>query len=129
MKILLDSTMLIDALRKEPASVVELKQLMQAGHILVTSAVNVGEVYSGIRPNELKAAEHFLREIETYPVTFEIARRAGMLRNEAARKGHTLQLDDMMVAATALVFSFPIVTGNVKDFKSTGVIFYGAGEN
>jgi len=129
MTFLLDSTLLISSLRGEASAITLMRKLLRGGHSLVTSAVNVGEVYSGVRPNELKTAEQLFEELDIYPVSFSIAKRAGELRNAAARKGRTLQLDDMMVAATALEFGFSIVTENIKDFTGVGVTLYGAGEN
>jgi len=129
MTLLLDSTLLISSLRGEASAIALMRKLLRGGHSLVTSAVNVGEVYSGVRPNELKTAEQLFEELDIYPVSFSIARRAGELRNAAARKGRTLQLDDMMVAATVLEFGLTLVTENIKDFKGIGIALYGAGEN
>jgi len=129
MTILLDSTVLIDALRKEPGAVAALSRILRRGHMLATSVINVGELYSGVRPHEIGSLEELLQHIDAQPVTFNIARRAGELRNNAARKGRTLELDDMLVAATALELSLPVLTDNIKDFKSTGVELFDAGDN
>jgi tRNA(fMet)-specific endonuclease VapC len=129
MTILLDSTVLIDALRKEPVSVAELRRLIQGGDELAASVISLGEVYSGIRPHERRAVEQLFEEIHTYPVTIAIAIRAGELRNTAVRKGRTLKLDDMLIAATALELGFPVFTDNLKDFKGTGAVLYKAREH
>lgn len=51
-----------------------------------------------------------------------IARRAGSLKSAYARKGQTLDLPDMIVAATALEHGLTLMTDNRKDFPipSTG---------
>jgi len=122
--VLLDSTDLIDALRARAGRLALLRDAVSAGHLLATSVVNVGEVYSGMRIGEEVRTEALLSNIECYPVTMEIARRAGELRNLWARKGRTLTLDDMIVAATALTHGAVLMTNNRKDFPVAGLRFY-----
>jgi len=124
MTVILDSTALIDALRKKPACVRAMQNVLATGDILATSAVNVAEIYAGSRQDEGKQTERLLAAIEVYPVTYSIAKRAGELKNAAARRGITLQLDDMIVAATALERGSPVWTDNKKDFAVPGLKFY-----
>src|SRR5437762_7573163 len=55
------------------------------------------EVYMGMRPGEEKRTEQFLRSLEFYPVTWEIARTAGRLYNQWRLKGLTLALSDVKI--------------------------------
>ncbi len=116
MILLLDSTVLIDALRNRRRRSDLLAELVRNGHQLTTSAINVGEVYSGMRPAEAADTEALLRYLEVFPLTAEIARNAGSLRYRWARQGRTLGLFDMIVAATALEYDLTLVTDNRKDF-------------
>jgi hypothetical protein len=47
---------------------------------------------------------------------FAIAKQAGALRYEWARKGVTLTLTDTMIAATVLHYGLTLITDNRKDF-------------
>lgn len=87
-----------------------------AGHLLATAAINIGEVYTGMRRGEEGKTEAFLSSLDCYPLTGSIARRAGSLKCAWAQKGRTLSLADMMVAATALEHGPSLVTDNRKDF-------------
>jgi predicted nucleic acid-binding protein len=116
MKLLLDSTVLIDVLREKHGRRVLLAELVARGKVLATSAINVGEVYSGLRVAEESRAETFFNALEIYPVTEKIARSAGSLRYAWARQGRTLALADMIVAATALEYGMQVMTDNRKDF-------------
>jgi predicted nucleic acid-binding protein len=127
--VLLDSTLIIDALRRRPAALHVLQQVSAAGHTFAVSVINVAEVYAGMRSGEEDRTARFFLGCDVYPVTLEIARRGGELRNRAARRGQTLELDDMLVAATALVMDLTVYTDNVKDFKKAGVTFYAPSEN
>jgi hypothetical protein len=51
-----------------------------AGHLLATAAINIAEVYAGMRPGEEARTEAFLSSLECYPMTGAIARRAGASR-------------------------------------------------
>ena len=86
--------------------------------------MKVAEVYGGIRPGEEEATARVLDNIVCLPVTLETARRAGELKAEWARKGRTLGLADMIVAATALEHGLTVVTDNRKDFPIEGLSFW-----
>jgi predicted nucleic acid-binding protein len=116
MNFLLDTTVLIDVLRGKSKQKHILKQLIARGDRLATTTLNLGEVYGGLRPIEEAAAETFLLALEIYPLTAELARRAGRLQYEWARRGKTLELPDMIVAATALEYGLVLVTENRRDF-------------
>jgi len=122
--LLLDTTVLIDVLRGRENSRALLAKLLEGGHTLATSAINLGEVYSGMRPEEEKQTEIFLNSLDCYPITVAIAKRAGKLKASWAQKGKTLSLADMVVAATALENSLTLMTDNRKDFPLTELEFY-----
>jgi predicted nucleic acid-binding protein len=123
MIILLDSTVLIDTLRSRSNNEI-LKGLVAEGHVLATSAVNMTEVYAGMRPYESARTESLFQDLECYPVTPAIGQRAGQLINVWARKGRTLELADMIVAATVLEHGLTLMTSNRKDFPMPEMIFY-----
>lgn len=114
---LLDTTVLIDALRARQNRRALLAELVEGGHILGTAAINIAEVYAGMRAGEEAKTESLLSNLECYPLTAAVARRAGTLKYESARRGQTLSLADMIVAATALENDLVLVTDNRKDFQ------------
>lgn len=121
---LLDTTVLIDVLRARLNRRHILAELVEAGHILATSALNIAEVHAGMRPSEEEKTTQFLSGLDCYPITAAIARRAGALKSAAAAKGKTLPLADMIVAATALEHSLVLVTDNRKDFPIAALNFH-----
>jgi predicted nucleic acid-binding protein len=123
MIILLDTTVLIDVLRNRGNRRALLADLVEQGHTLATSAINVGEVYAGMRPHEAAQTDAFLGSVESYPTTGAIARHAGMLKSAYSQKGKTLSLADMIVAATALAHSSSLMTDNRKDFPLPDLTF------
>ena len=121
MKLLLDTTVLVDALRAKGGRRVLLEGLLLARHDLSVVSVSVAEVYAGVRPGEEGKVAAFLLPVFCYAMDFPIARRAGLLRNAEARRGRTMSLTDAMIAATALEHGRTLVTENRKDFIGSGV--------
>ncbi len=118
MNYLLDTTVLIDALRGRNERKQLLAELVLSGHTLATSAMNIGEVFAGMRTGEEAKTELLLSNLEVYPITPAIARRGGGTKSEWARKGKTFSLADMLVAATAMEHGLILMTDNHKDFRN-----------
>jgi predicted nucleic acid-binding protein len=116
MKLLLDTTVLIDVLRDRNGRRELLADLARAGYSLSTSAINVTEVCAGMRPGEEARTEAFLAGLDEYELGGREARAAGKLRMTWARKGRTLTLADAMVAAIAIEENCALLTDNSKGF-------------
>ncbi len=124
MILLLDTTVLIDVLRGHKNRRSFLAELVGAGYLLATAALNIAEVYAGMRPAEARQTEALLSGLECYPMTAAIGRAAGSLKRGLAEKGRTHSLADMIVAATALEHGLPFMTDNRKDFPIPELHFF-----
>ena len=113
---LLDTTVIVDAINGRRNRNQFLDDLLVRRNLLACCSINVTEVYAGMRPREAEATEALLRSFRFYGVTWEIARRAGELKNEWAKKGHTLFLPDVTIAAVAMAYELTLITDNNKDF-------------
>ena len=91
---------------------------------LMTSVVNVAEIHAGLRPGEEAQARRLIASLDVLPITAMIAVQAGQLVRTWARKGRTLALDDMLVAATALEYRLTLATNNRKDFPMPEIELY-----
>jgi predicted nucleic acid-binding protein len=116
MKLLLDTTVLVDVLRSRHGRREFLASAVRAGHTLSTTSLNIAEIYVGMRPAEEARTELFLQSLQTFDITIEIGRSAGRLKSAWARKGRTLSLDDTIIAAAAIENNCALVTDNRKDF-------------
>jgi hypothetical protein len=124
MRMLLDTSVLIDALRSRRARRAWLAELVRNGHSLETSAWNVAEVYAGMRPEEEERTKVFLGALLCHPITASAGERAGRLKNQWAQRGRTLTLADTIVAAVAIEQKCVLVTDNRKDFPMPQVRLY-----
>jgi predicted nucleic acid-binding protein len=116
MIILLDTSVVVDVLNARAESRRWLQDQLRAGNTLACCAIAIAEVYAGMRRHEAKATDEFLDALEYYETTRAIARRAGHLKAAWARKGHTLALPDVLIAAVALEHGLALATGNRKHF-------------
>jgi predicted nucleic acid-binding protein len=124
MDLLLDTSVLIDALRSRNARRQLLARLVNEGHHFSTTALNIAEVYAGIRPGENELTGALLDSLECHELTASSGRRAGLLKNEWARKGRTLSLADTIIAAIAIDKECSLMTDNRKDFPMPELNLY-----
>ena len=114
--LLLDTSVLIDVLRHRRQRHELLARFVREGHVLATTALNIAELYAGMRPEEAERTEDFLRALDCYELTVTAARLAGTLKNKYAKRGLTLSLADTIIAAIALDRHCTLVTDNRRDF-------------
>ena len=124
MKLLLDTSILIDVLRLKNQRSEWLARLVREGHTLSTTTLNIAEIYAGMRPTEERGTEALLGGLEVYELSGTSARMAGKMKNTWARKGRTLTLADMIVAAIVIERGCALLTDNRKDFPMPEVQLY-----
>jgi predicted nucleic acid-binding protein len=124
MKILLDTSVLIDVLRHKNQRRELLAEMVRENHFLATTALNVAELYAGMRAGEERGTETFLSGLECHELTASAARLAGQLKNTWARKGRTLTLADAIVAAITIERNCALLTDNRKDFPMPELQLY-----
>lgn len=116
MTVLLDTNVIIDVLNDRGGRRQFFGKLVNEGHDLACCASTVAEVYAGMRPKEALATEEFLSTLRYFEASRDAARRAGLLKFAWARKGFTLGLTDVLIAAVALDHGLKLATGNQKHF-------------
>ena len=116
MTYLLDTTVIIDLLNGRNRRPELLVDLARQDALLACCPVNVTEIYMGLRPGEETRTEKFLRSLEFYPVTWEIASLAGSLFNKWRKKCQTLSFTDVTIASVAIANGLVLITDNRKHF-------------
>jgi len=111
--VVLDTTVLVDVLRRIPAARDFLKGLDAPPSC---SEVTRVEVVRGLRSAERIPAERLLSEIRWCPVDEEVARLAGEMGRRYRRSHRHMSTADLIVAATAERLALPLVTSNVRHF-------------
>jgi len=110
---LFDSDIIIDYLRGFEGA---LKFFESFDQDFTASVVTIAELYSGVRDNERQELEYFMSLFTVFPLTAEIAKEAGFLR-QSYFKSHGMGLADAMIAATAKAHGATLVSLNVRHFS------------
>ena len=124
MTYLLDTDILIDFFKfKEPANSV-IQQLTKRGTFAL-SALTITELRSGWTPGQ---ADRLLPQLYALcmveVVTKEIAQQAGTWRQEYRQQGRQFSTPDTVIAATAYLKDFSLVTKNTKDYPMPQLQLY-----
>jgi predicted nucleic acid-binding protein len=115
LRLLLDTTVLIDALRGRPAAQ-RLRDLRDSQQAPWICAINVEEVLRGTRDQEDTVVMRFLEGLHLAPLGRAEGVRAGCWRKHYARKGITLSQADCLIAAATVAVNARLATGNPKHF-------------
>jgi predicted nucleic acid-binding protein len=121
---LLDTTFILDVLNDRRGRADLMERMILEQHTLACCAINVAEVYVGLRAPEAAKTETLLRQLAYVPIRWEAAKLAGDLKREWARRGHTLTLTDTTVAAVCLIEGLTLVTDNRKHFPMPELALY-----
>ncbi|MGH8911559.1 MAG: PIN domain-containing protein [Acidimicrobiia bacterium] len=114
-RILLDSTVLIDALRGRPAAG-QIRGMRRSGDEPWICAISVEEIWRGLLPHEERSAERLMRAMRLAPLGVTEGERAGRWRREYADNGMTLHQADCLIAAAAVGVGARLATGNAAHF-------------
>ena len=124
MTYLTDTDVMVDFFKhKDPAKGV-IKKLSQ-GATLALSTLTITELRSGWTRKE---ADFLLPRLyalcSVVPVSKEIAEQAGKWRQEYKSKGVSLGTPDTVIAATAYLNNYPLLTNNTKDYPMPELTLY-----
>ena len=114
-RLLLDSTVLIDALRGRPAAN-RVAGLRRTGTEPWVCAISVEELWRGLREKEQSRARRLFNGLRLAPLGVAEGIRAGTWRKTFAERGVTLHQADCLIAAAAIGIGAALATANVRDF-------------
>jgi len=113
---LFDTDVLIAYLRGYHQAVELLKALAAQGFDFLISPVTIIEIEAGIRDTEKEKTYELLDIFEVCPVDRSIAHSAGSSLKKYRKKGVTLGLADVIIAATVLTQHLTLVTYNTSHY-------------
>lgn len=116
----IDTTLVIDHLRGEPAAVARLARLFEDGDQPVVNEIVACEAWTGAPGTGDPALTALLQAVEFVQPGPASAELAGRWRQEARRRGQTLSLGDALIAAAADEDGI-VLTRNERDFALTPV--------
>ena len=117
--ILYDTDVLIDFLRGVSGAQ-EILADAESSAIPACSAVTVGEIRAGMKKGEERATMQLFKGLLILPVDMETALLAGELKAQTTKQ--TLELDDCLIAATAIRNAALLITRNAKHYPHPGLM-------
>jgi predicted nucleic acid-binding protein len=121
---LLDTDILSNLVRKAPSSLLLRKLKEVPEDLVVTSAINTGEIFYGAfrSPNRERIltffAEKVFPHLEILSFDDGSSRAYGELKAGLEKKGLTKSETDLRIAAIALQHRLTLVTGNTRHFDN-----------
>ena len=113
---ILDSNILIFALRSDPKALDFMDALEREKEGMYISVATRTEILAGMGPHEEETTMALLDSLISLPVDAAIADRAGRMIYQYARQGIQFSFADAVIAATALQHDLTLATGNAKHF-------------
>lgn len=117
MRIVLDTSVLIDHLRGRPSAAVELiPEALERGDELWSSHVVRAELLAGMRADEEATTRRLIRLISWAEVDEAVSEAAGLLGRRYGRSYPGIEVADLIVAALAQHLDAELRTKNVKHY-------------
>lgn len=116
MRLVCDTSVLVDLLRGDPRALTLLEERVVAGDELWGVVVTRSEVLAGMRSRERSATHALLDGLQWLDVDVEVADRAGDLARRYRRSHSGVELPDYLVAAGTELLGATLVTLNVRHF-------------
>ena len=124
MRYLLDSSVLIDLINDRRGRRALIASLVRRGDIFQTTAINVAEVFAGMRVNEEFNTTAVLAKFDSFDITSRVARKGGTIKSFWSTKGKTLELPDCLVAAVAIEEELVLMTDNHRHFPMPELVLF-----
>ena len=91
--------------------------MLERNHQLTTSVISAMELYSGCRSKrDIKKVEDLLTDLRILFVSISISERAFRLMKQF-RSSHGVEINDMLIAATALESGAKMISKNQKHYQ------------
>jgi hypothetical protein len=114
-RVLLDSTVLIDALRGKPAAE-RVRSMRRSGDQPWVCVISIEEIWRGLHDDEHADARRLIRGLRLAPLGKEEGLMAGTWRRDYAGQGTTLHQANCLIAAAVVGIDATLATGNPGDF-------------
>jgi tRNA(fMet)-specific endonuclease VapC len=111
-----DTCIFIDHIRSKDRTNTALAKLPSDEPVYV-SVVTLFELYCGATSADKK--QHIVdltEDLNLLPFNADVADRAGEIYQSLKRRNKQISVQDIMIAATCLIFGQPVLTRNKKDF-------------
>ena len=119
-KILLDSDVIINILKKKEETIEQL--MLFNGSELYISPITVAEVFAGARDNELETIKKLFSYFKIVEINYNIGQIAGNYAKKYKKAFCGISLEDYLIAATAKYHNLSLWSYNKKHYPMDDII-------
>ncbi len=120
-KVLLDSDVVINILKKKEETLQKLESLRSCTFYI--SPIVIAEIYAGARPDEIEQIEQLFSFFTVVDLCADTGMIAGMYANIYKKAFNAISLEDYMIAATAKYHNLSLWTYNKKHYPMKDIGF------
>jgi len=120
-KILLDSDVVINLLKKKEETLKKLQDLGECEFCI--SPIVIAEVYAGARPKENEQIEALFSYFISLDINAEVGVITGKYASTFRKAFQGISLEDYMIAATANYYGLKLWTYNKKHYPMEDLVF------
>jgi len=120
-KILLDSDVVINLLKKKEETLKKLQDLGECEFCI--SPIVIAEVYAGARPKENEQIEALFSYFISLDINAEVGVITGKYANKFRKAFQGISLEDYMIAATENYYGLQLWTYNKKHYPMKDLVF------
>jgi tRNA(fMet)-specific endonuclease VapC len=118
----LDTTFLVDLLRRDPAAERKLREIEDSGQTLCTTPANLIELYVGAyrardTESRLERIEVLERGLDLLELGAEECKRCGYVVADLVSRGEPIGTMDVIAGGIALCHGERVITRNVKHYR------------
>lgn len=120
---LLDTNILSELIKKHPSPIVLSQLASKPAHTLFTSCICIMELrFGSVRRADTeifweKITQEIISRVNIVPISGREALSAGNILAELRKKGESIGLEDVLIAASALANQYIVVTANIRHFS------------
>ncbi|HEY4325324.1 MAG TPA: type II toxin-antitoxin system VapC family toxin [Mucilaginibacter sp.] len=114
---LLDTSVLIDFYRKKDKSKSFLYKLSQNYQSFAVSAITRYEIYAGALSTQIEFWDDFFSNLTVLPFDSEASKVAVAINADLKKNRKQIDIPDLFIAATAVMYNLPCATLNRKHFE------------
>lgn len=109
-RIILDTNVISDILEGKPEIIAQLKNYKFCVPVIVCGELLFGVNNSARVAQNTEITTRFLNATEILAITYEVAEKYSLIRNQLKKIGRPIPENDIWIAATSLTYQLPVAT-------------------
>ena len=113
---IIDTDILIDTSRNKSEAIAYLQNLQSNSDLAVSAVTQMELIVGCTNKSDLRKIENFLKQVSIIKIDQNISDKSVELL-KFYRLSHGLLIADSLIAATAIVWDYPLATKNQRDYR------------